>query len=172
METHESLPDWEQRIAATWNAAATADPDEIVRRIEELVRERPADDPAALFELASAYDSAGREHDAESLYRRALAGDLDDARRAQLAIQFGSTLRNVGRLEESLQVLTDASERGPNPVTGDAATAFRALTLIDLGREREAALNLLRALTPHLPRYHRSLFAYIDALENPDTNDD
>ncbi len=50
----------------------------------------------------------------------------------------------------------------------DALAAFRALTLHDLGRPAEALAVALRALTPHLPRYHRSLYAYADALTPSD----
>jgi len=47
---------------------------------------------------------------------------------------------------------------------GDAATAFAALALADLGREREALVATLHALTPHLPAYRRALDEYADAL--------
>ena len=42
--------------------------------------------------------------------------------------------------------------------------AFAALALVDLERPIEAVAALLHALTPHLPRYHRSVPAYADAL--------
>ncbi|RQP13027.1 MAG: hypothetical protein EAS51_01010 [Microbacteriaceae bacterium] len=38
------------------------------------------------------------------------------------------------------------------------------LALVDLGRPVEAVAALLHALTPHLPRYQRSVPAYADAL--------
>ena len=145
--------------------------DELMRRIVDIAAERPEDDPAALFELASANDSTGKEFEAEPLYRRALAGKLDEPRRHRAIIQFSSTLRNVGKLDESVALLTEAHESGPNPVNGDAASAFLALSLIDQGREREAAIAVLRALIPHLPRYHRSMYAYVDALEGREPGD-
>jgi hypothetical protein len=162
---------WDDRVSDIWQQAPELDDDTVVSMIEALVAERPVGDPAALYELASAYDSAGREHEAEPLYRQALAGDLDDTRRSQAVIQFASTLRNVGKIDEAVAILSEGSKRGPDPVTGDAATAFLALALIDLGREREAAIALLRALTPHLPRYQRSMTYYIDALEGGDAGD-
>jgi tetratricopeptide (TPR) repeat protein len=169
-DTTTDFDNWNQRVDHIWKQAPTLDDAELVARIEAIAAERPNDDPAALYELASAYDSAGRELDAEPLYRRALAGDLDAERRAQALIQFASTLRNVGKIDEAIGILAEGSRKGPDPVTGDAATAFFALALIDLGREREAALALLRALTPHLPRYQRSMYAYIEALEAGNTD--
>lgn len=154
---------WEERVAQIWSDTLTDD--ELVKRIEAIAAERPEGDAAAMYELGSVYDSVGREEDAEPLYRQALAAGLDDRRHPQAIIQLASTIRNLGKQEESVQLLTELSDAGPNPVTGDAGTAFLALSLIDMGREREAALRLLRVLTPHLPRYHRSLHAYIDDLE-------
>ncbi|MCQ0021518.1 tetratricopeptide repeat protein [Actinomadura madurae] len=46
----------------------------------------------------------------------------------------------------------------------DAVTAFLALALTDVGREREAVSLALGALSRHLPRYNRSLAAYAEAL--------
>jgi len=168
-ETHSD--DWDARVAHIWDEAPDLADDELMRLIVAIAAERPANDPAALFELASAHDSTGQEFAAEPLYRQAMAGDLDEIRRFRAIIQFSSTLRNVGKLEESAELLTKAHEAGSNPITGDAGSAFLALTLIELGREREVALVVLRALIPHLPRYHRSMNAYVDALERPDSRD-
>lgn len=163
--------DWDERVARIWSEVGTLTDDELVRRIEAIVAERPDDDAAAMYERGSVYDSVGRESDAEPLYRQALGAGLDERRHPQAIIQLASTIRNLGKLEESVQLLTELCDAGPNAVTGDAGTAFLALALIDLGREREAALRLLRVLTPHLPRYHRSMHAYIDDLEARTGND-
>jgi hypothetical protein len=45
-----------------------------------------------------------------------------------------------------------------------AVRAFLALTLVDLGREREAVTVSLAALSHYLPRYHRSLLHYAQQL--------
>jgi hypothetical protein len=47
---------------------------------------------------------------------------------------------------------------------GDAVAAVLALSLTDAGREREAVVLLLHALSDHLPRYQRSMHRYADAL--------
>lgn len=158
---------WEARVAAVWQAAAaeTLTDDEVIAAIGALAAERPEDDAAALFERAGAFDSAGREAEAAPLYRRALAGDLDPDRRIQAMIQLGSTLRNLGELEESITLLEAAAGMGTTPSTGDAATIFLAFSLIDAGREREAALRLIRAMQPHLPRYRGSVDWYANEIE-------
>jgi hypothetical protein len=49
----------------------------------------------------------------------------------------------------------------------DAARAFLALCLTDVGAEREAAGIALGALAAHLPRYNASLARYAAALREP-----
>jgi len=45
-----------------------------------------------------------------------------------------------------------------------AVAAFRALALVDLGREREAVAVALTALATYLPRYNRSIARYAQQL--------
>ena len=73
----ESQHNWEQRVAEVWVAAAGQSDADVVAAVTALVAERPANDPAALYEQASAFDFAGREVEAEPLYRQALAMELD-----------------------------------------------------------------------------------------------
>ena len=110
-----------------------------------------APDPAlALFERGGSRDSGGRPEEAEPLYREALALGLPDDERAQCTIQLASSLRNLGRPEESLALLRDAD---PYPPYAVATAAFTALTLSSLGRPTEGLAELLRAVA-RLPRYH------------------
>ena len=80
---------------------------EVIDRIDELAAEWPDDDALALFEKAGARDSAGLEAQAEPLYRRALQLGLPESERAQAMIQLASTIRNLGRIDESLALLRD-----------------------------------------------------------------
>lgn len=154
--------DWDERIAAVWSAEATDD--ERIALIDALAAERPEDDPAALFERAGARDSAGLETEAEPLYRRALAGGLDEDRRVQAVIQLASTLRNLGQVGESLALLKSEYEKGTDAVLHDATAAFYALALASSGDAVAAASVALQALAPHLPRYTRSVTAYAREL--------
>ena len=152
------MNEWQTRVDAVWAAADELGADEVVRRIDTLAAERPADDPVALFERAGARDSAGNEADAERLYREALAGGLAGPERVQAHIQLASTIRNLGRPLEALALL-DAIEPDSGDLR-DAVVAFRALALVDAGDARRAASEALAALAPHLPRYGVSLASY------------
>ncbi len=168
--------DWQQRMAAVWADAAELDDAELVRRIDAIAAEHPHD-PLALFERGGARDSTGDEAGAEGFYRAALAAGLPDAERAQCVIQLASTLRNLGCPEESLELLREEFADRPDDPYADAAVAVAALSLVELGRPVEAVAALLHALTRHLPRYHRSMHAYADALlerpapGNPESSD-
>src|SRR4051812_38997216 len=97
---------WLSRIAEVWDRAAAMEGEELVRTIDALAGERAADDGLALFERACARDTAGVEADAERYYRAALlTRDLDPYRRSRATIQLASTLRILGRLDESEQLL-------------------------------------------------------------------
>ena len=78
-------------------------------------------------------------------------------------IQLASSLRNLGRAEEGVALLTDELAVGSDELD-DAVRAFLALALTDVGRCPEAVSHALTALAPHLPRYQRSLAAYAQDL--------
>src|SRR3954462_4547983 len=143
--------DWEHRIAVLWAAIDDHEPEDFRARIEALAAERPPGDAAALFERACANDSTGHGDEAEPLYREALAAGLTGIRRRRAVIQLASTLRNLGRVEESVALLPAERHAGPDELD-DAVAAFLALALVDVGRAREAAGLALGALAPHLPR--------------------
>jgi tetratricopeptide (TPR) repeat protein len=151
--------EWEQRVADLWTSFDDHSEDEFLARMEALVAELPADSARAAFERASAFDSTGHPDQAVPLYRRALELGLDGGRRRQAVIQLASSLRNLGQPSESVELLT--AERGREAdELDDAVSAFLALALVDVGREREAVSVALEALTPHLSRYQRSLANY------------
>lgn len=161
--------EWETRVAAVWKIADTLTPQELVRTIDQLACERPVDDPVALFERACARDTAGLEEGAEPLYRAALASAaLDPSRRTRASLQLGSTLRHLGRLEESEQLLLATLRRceaqGAGAPLHDEARALLAFTWIAQGRAVEAAALALETLAPHLTRYNRSTAANARAL--------
>jgi len=155
---------WNERIEAVWRDEALTDAERI-ERIDHLAAERDPEDAQALFERAGARDAAGREAEAEPLYRAALAAGLDDDLRAQAVIQLGSTLRNLGRIEESLEMLGEERRRG-GPLA-EAASAFYALSLASHGDAAASVAVALEALAPHLPMYGRSVLAYARELADP-----
>jgi hypothetical protein len=162
--TDDAFTDWETRVAAVWKVADTLTPQELVRTIDALANERPADDACAQFERACARDTAGIEDAAEPLYRAALAGDrLDPYRRARASIQLGSTLRHLGKLDESERLLLAQLERcrteGPGAALHDEVRAVLCFTWLAQGKAVAAAALALETLAPHLARYNRSMAA-------------
>jgi hypothetical protein len=166
--------DWDRRIAATWKIADTLSPRELVRTVDTLASELPRDDPFAQFERACARDTAGLEAEAEPLYRAALAsGALDPYRQARAGVQLGSTLRHLGRLDESESLLQAQLDRcraeGPGAALHDEVRAMLALTWLAQGRAAEAACLALETLAPHLTRYNRSVAANARAIARDGT---
>lgn len=151
---------WQSRVDAVW-ADPAANEQEVLDRIFALVAELPADDPRGPFELGGANDSAGNEAAAAELYERAIELGLSGVSRAELDIQYASTLRNLGRMADAIAVL-EGSHRTPE--LGAAPDAFLALALHSAGRPGDALAVALEALIPFLPKYHRSLTGYAAEL--------
>lgn len=166
-ENADGTADWEHRIEQLWGTFGQKEPRAFIAEIALLVSERP-DTAISLFELASAHDSAGFEQEAEPLYRQSIVIGLTGLRRRRAAIQLASTLRNLGHVDESVQIL-EAERMRVSDDLDDAVAAFLALSWIDQGREREAAGLALSTLAPHLARYNRSLANY--SAEFAQTND-
>ncbi|MCK1798366.1 tetratricopeptide repeat protein [Streptomyces sp. XM4193] len=166
-----TTPEWERRCAALWESFDDHSPAEFRAAVDALTAELPDGHPVALFERASALDATDRGEDAVALYERALAAGPAEDRRRQAVIQLASTLRSLGRPAPALDLLTAERRSHPDRLD-DALDAFLALTLIDLGREREAAALALGALAHHLPEYGRSVAGYAAAVGRTDTGHD
>ncbi|MGW0942342.1 tetratricopeptide repeat protein [Streptomyces sp. NPDC002623] len=161
--------DWEDRVTAAW---ATFDdyPEEAAADfravVDALVAELPEGSPLGPFEQACAWDSTGHSDRAAPLYREALArglGEVSGYKGRRAKIQLSSSLRNIGRAEEGVELLTPELDR-PSDELDDAVRACLALCLSSLGRDREGLSLVLGALAPHLPRYQRSMANYARAL--------
>lgn len=113
---------------------------------EEVLRDHP-DEPRVVYEVGGAYDTDGQEERAIGHYERALALGLDGELRRRCLLQYGSTLRNLGRLEESLAVFDQAVAEYPSSAS---LPVFRALTLHAQGRPNAAIADLLEAIADHL----------------------
>jgi tetratricopeptide (TPR) repeat protein len=155
--------DWETRVANTWAAIDDHEGSAFRTLIDELVAELPEGSAIGAFERASAWDSTGHSDQAVPLYRYALSAGLTGIRRRRATIQLSSSLRNLGRQDESIELLTAELDAESNELD-DAARTVLALCLTDVGRAREAVSLLVVALAPHLPRYQRSMANYGRAL--------
>jgi tetratricopeptide (TPR) repeat protein len=148
---------WEKDVDALWAAFDELDEATFLARMDDLAPRLP---PAvAAFERASAFDSTGHEREAVGLYEHALELGLEPPRRRRAVIQLASSLRNVGRVDESIALLESERDEASDELD-DAVEAFLALALVDARREREAVSLALAALAKHLPRYQRSLANY------------
>jgi tetratricopeptide (TPR) repeat protein len=156
-------PDWERRVSDLWRSFDEHSEEAFLAQMEALAGELPADSPRAAYERGSALDSTGHSDRAVSLYQRALELGLDDEFRRQAVIQLGSSLRNLGRASESVELL-EAERAAGSDELDDAVSAFLALALVDTGREREAVSVAVAALAGHLTRYQRSLRNYARLL--------
>jgi tetratricopeptide (TPR) repeat protein len=112
---------------------------------EALLAQHP-DHPVLVYEVAGAYDTAGQEAKARALYERALDLGLAGEPLRMCLCQYGSTLRWLGRHEESLAVLDRARREFPD---SDAVRVFRALTLSEAGHGDGAVAELLTVVTTH-----------------------
>jgi tetratricopeptide (TPR) repeat protein len=107
------------------------------------------------------HDSAGREEEAVAEYRAAFEAGIPEEDLLGAMLGFGSTLKNVGELEESERVLREAVTRFPEHA---ALRVFLALTRWErddkAGAWRELIEALFRADAPGMARYERSIRAY------------
>jgi tetratricopeptide (TPR) repeat protein len=119
-----------------------------------------ASDAIELYERGGDHDSAGRAAEAIPLYQQALAAGLVGELRARCLLQLGSSLRNVGRVDEAVTLLRDARREFPGfrPLR-----AFLALALHSAGRDGEALRELLETIADE-GDYERSLRAYAAEL--------
>ena len=122
-----------------------------------------SDDAMAVYASACAHDGRGEEAEASPDYERALALGLARDERWQALLGLGSSLRNVGRHDESVRVLRAAVAEFPDQA---ALRAFLALALHSHGEGREALVTLLDLTLQHAPigPYARALGQYRDLL--------
>ena len=161
--------DWEKRSSALWAAIDEHDENEFIALVDRLAAELPAGSAIGFFERACARDSTGHSDLAVPLYDAALNAGLAGERRRRTIIQMASSLRNLGKPEEAVAMLTAELDAGTDALSG-AVQAFLALALADTGREREAVAVALTALSEYLPRYNRSLARYAQALTTKPEN--
>ena len=147
---------WYARVQTVWASTDNLPEAEIVAAIDALVAERSPDDPVALYESASARDFAGRESEAEPLYRRALSLGLAEPEWGRAVIQLASTLRNLGRPDEALAELDGIP--GDHPLAA-VAEAFRVLVRAD-----PAEVVTLVESAAALPEYSGAVRRYAEDL--------
>ena len=152
----------EAEIAALWEGDGES---ARLAAAQELVECHPGD-PRLVFELAGVKDAMGDEQGAIGLYEEALAGGLREPHRHRAQLQLASSLRVVGRTAEAQGLVADVLEARPH---NTAALMLKALVQADLGQERQALADLIRATLEattdvDTQAYRRALRAYADEL--------
>jgi hypothetical protein len=119
-----------------------------------------------LLARASELDAADREAEAAPLYEQAFAAGLagDDLRRG--LVQYGSTLRNLGRCDDAAAALRRAAAEFPG---SPSVQVFLALALTSAGQAEEAVRTLITLVLDQigdddLQYYQRALREYAAAL--------
>ncbi|KFF22893.1 tetratricopeptide repeat protein [Chryseobacterium sp. JM1] len=156
---------WEKELKTIWDRLGSISNDEFIHQIKKHTEKISSDKSNAIadFERACAYDSTGFEQNAEPLYRSALTSGLTGLRRRRARIQLASTLRNNGKIHESIEILREEKENYSDELD-DAVHAFLALSLSSLNNDKEALSLVLESLSKHLPRYNRSVYNYSKEL--------
>ena len=136
---------------ATTEGTATTDDNEAI--VDEPVVEKAVADEAPVDDAAAEPSST----------------DSDDSNGADDSDDSGNEpeSEDANSAEPEADETTDAAPTVVDDYLVDELRAFLALCLIDVGREREAAIITLRTLAPHLSRYQRSLANYASALAEP-----
>ena len=154
---------WETQLQSIWMKLGTISNEEFIHQIKNHVELLTDSQAIADFEKACAFDSTGHEKEAEPLYRSALDRGLNGLRRRRARIQLASTLRNNGKLEESIHILREEKANYSDELN-DAVDSFLALSLSSAGKHKEALSLVLKAISKHLPRYNNSLSRYAENL--------
>lgn len=141
----EMTPELEQAIRLGYEHRDRDDMAPTIAYFEDLLARHP-DHPVLVLEVAGAYDTDGQEERARALYERALDLGLSGDPLRRCLCQYGSTLRWLGRLDDSLTVLQQARRTFPD---SDAVRIFLALTLNEAGRGDAATAELLTVITSH-----------------------
>lgn len=120
------------------------------------------------MQAAYALDRVGDEHGAIRHYDAAYQLGVPAADEKGFLVGYGSTLRNVGRVDDSVAVLAAAVAKYPDY---PALAAFLSLALLDSGHPREAVAAMLGVvLDVHAGRldgYDRALTEYHQLLLTP-----
>ncbi|GJM42031.1 MAG: hypothetical protein DHS20C20_23130 [Ardenticatenaceae bacterium] len=108
----------------------------------DLLSENP-DDPLVLYEVGGSFDVMGEEKDAIPYYQKAIKEGLDGDDLQECLVCLGSSHRNVGNFDDSVETLEKAVAQFPENNSGNV---FLALAYYSDGREDEAVRLLLDLL--------------------------
>ncbi|RDY71169.1 hypothetical protein DXT76_09395 [Halobacillus trueperi] len=116
---------------------------------------------------AVSHDAQGMEREAIPFYEKAIDHGIQGDRRTQTYIQWGSSLRCIGKYHEAREVLEKGAQEFPgNP----AIQVFHAMTLYNLKQSPQAVEQLLAVLgshadSPWIEKYKKAISFYAAQLD-------
>ena len=158
MSEANDLPAWKEELDAIVGARAHGQASQLLPRLQDLDARHPHVAEIA-YQIAWTCDTLGRAEQAVAAYEKAIALGLPPNEHSNALIGLGSTLRTLGQLDRSAEVLRSGQRQFPDNREFDA---FLALTLHAQGKHAEAlalALDTLITTTedPGLTAYGRAL---------------
>ena len=167
--TDDLQPELTATIRETFERRDRANMQPTIDAFLALLEEHPGN-PEVLYEVGGSYDTAGDEETALGYYEAALAAGLSGDSLRKCLMQYGSTLRILGRYDESMAALDRALAEYPESTS---VRAFHALALHASGRSDGAVGELLELVadairTPEVLRYEAALrgnAAYLAQLD-------
>ncbi len=152
------LPAWKEELDAIVGARAHGQFNQLLPRLQDLDARHPNVAEIA-YQIAWTCDTLGRHEQALTNYERAVALGLPPNELANAFVGLGSTLRALGHLERSAEVLRTAKLQFPDNREFDI---FLALTLHEQGRHADALRLVLETLgettdDPGLTAYGRAI---------------
>ncbi|MEJ8598255.1 tetratricopeptide repeat protein [Riemerella anatipestifer] len=159
------INNWENELKTIWEKLGYISDEQFIEMIQKHTDKIDNVKYKAIidFEKACAFDSTGYEKEAEPLYRSAINLGLNGLRRRRANIQLASTLRNNGKITESIEILKREKENYSDELN-DAVNAFLALSLSSINEDKKALSLVLESLSKYLPRYNKSVFNYSKEL--------
>ena len=112
------------------------------------------------------YDFLGKEIKAIPLYEEAIHLGLNDEWEAYAFLQLGSSLKNIGNINDAITVLSTAEKRFPHL---PSISMFLAITLHYANMDAEGLKTVMKAIlrqvkTSDIERYKFALDKYINEL--------
>lgn len=158
METPADLPAWKEELDAIVGARAHGQFNQLLPRLQDLDTRHPNVAEIA-YQIAWTCDTLGRHESAVPAYEKAIALGLPPNELSNAYVGLGSTLRALGQLDRSAEVLRTGKLQFPDNREFDA---FLSLTLHAQGKHAEALALVIETLVnttedPGLTAYGRAL---------------
>lgn len=158
MTSDDQLPPWKEELDAIVGARAHGQFNQLLPRLQDLDTRYPNVAEIA-YQIAWTCDTLGRHEQALPAYEKAVALGLPPNELSNALIGLGTTLRTLGQLDRSAEVLRSGKLQFPDNREFDV---FLALTLHAQGKHGEALALALETLCdttedPGLTAYGRAL---------------